>query len=83
MAVIIEGAYWTLTEETAKAMEKTGLIVKCDGRHERHGDLVEADKPVYHLSPKAPDWFGFSTIGGTIVEFENNIENHTRVKYGR
>lgn len=63
MASILEGAIWTVTEEVADHMVETGLLVKCEANHI---GIEEYDKPVYHISPDAPSWFGFSTIAGAI-----------------
>lgn len=70
MATIIEGALWTVTEEVAEHMVDIGLLQKCQNNHT---GMLDHDKPIYHISCNAPQWFGFATIDGTIRQVEKNL----------
>lgn len=73
MATIIEGAEWSLTNEAAKVMEKAGFIKECKA-DEEHQNMLELDKPIYHIHPQAPDWFGYTTIPGSIILANKEVE---------
>lgn len=75
MATILEGALWTLTEAAAQRMVENGLLVECSNEHFCEPmDGVEADRPFYHIAPRAPDWFGFSTIPLAIAQAQAHVE---------
>lgn len=75
MASIIENAIFTVTEEVAEHMVKTGLIVKCTSDHI---NVLDVDKPVYHISSEAPDWFGYTSIPGAIYSAIKAVESEPR-----
>lgn len=71
MATIIQIGRWTTTEEVADHMVEIGLLKKCENEHI---DVTEEDLPIYHISPEAPDWFGYSTMEGAIRTSAHNLE---------
>jgi hypothetical protein len=73
MATIIELGLWTVTKEAAELMAEEGFIKECKADHE-HQDLLAIDKPIYHVSPEAPDWFGYTTIAGSIRLANEEVE---------
>lgn len=70
MATIIEGALWTLTEYAAESMVEKGILVRCGANHR---DVLEVDKPIYHLSIDAPDDVGQSNLHVHIIEAEKEF----------
>lgn len=73
MATIINGDRWTLTNDAAELMARENFIKECKA-DEEHQDLLEMDKPVYHIHPQAPDWFGYTTIVGSINMAEKEVQ---------
>lgn len=71
MATIIDTCLWTVTEDVANHMVDTGLLQLC--QHE-HILVMAVDKPIYHISPDAPGWFGFSTMHGAILGAERAVD---------
>jgi len=71
MATVIEGPYWTVTEEAAEVLVADGILVICG---DEHVDTLDVDKPIYHISHNAPPEVGRTTIHSYIVEAERRVE---------
>lgn len=71
MATILEGAMWVLDENVADHMVETGLLVKCERKHNMAGYGL----PVYHIAWDAPPWFGMHSLPVAIAGAERALEN--------
>lgn len=71
MATILEDAAWTLTDAAAERMVENGLIIECPLHHTM---ILESDKPIYHIAPCAPRWFGAGSIRVAITAAESHVE---------
>lgn len=73
MATIIEGAMWTLTEEAAEHLVEKGILKKCIVHHV---DILETDKPIYHINPNAAREINMETIHDYIVDAQKYVKDH-------
>lgn len=78
MATIMEDALWTLTEAAAERMVENGLLTKCEGKHT--AEVLEVDRPIYHVACDAPNWFGFSTMDQAIRSAEAHVSLEAEIK---
>lgn len=78
MATIAEyGALWTLTDEAAQVMVEKDILFECP--HSADHNIIEADKPVYHIREDKPDWIGVSTLPIAMAEAQSDVENAKRL----
>jgi hypothetical protein len=77
VATIIEGAFFTMTEEAAEVLVADGIIFICGAEHI---DTLEVDKPVYHLARGCPSEVGFTNLHTYIKEAERRAEKERQAK---
>lgn len=74
MATIVDFGYcWTLTDEAAQELVKNKVVYSCTSSHV---DLLEIDKPIYHVSHDVRHGLNISAMDSHIKNAHNKTEKN-------